>query len=47
MALSRRLTAMSLVSFETGIILFLPKAGAVNVRAAQAANVISLIGIIL
>jgi hypothetical protein len=44
MALSRKLMAISLVSFDTGTMLSLAKVGAVIMRAAIAANLISLIG---
>jgi hypothetical protein len=36
--------AISLVSFDTRIMLLLAKVGAVNMKAAIAANLISLIG---
>ena len=44
MALSRRWVAISLVSFETGIMLSLDNTGAVSMRAATATNVFILIG---
>ncbi|MGK0382922.1 MAG: hypothetical protein ACI8QG_002693 [Flavobacteriales bacterium] len=47
MALSRRLVAISVVFFDTGIMLSLAKVWAESVRAATAASLISLIGNLL
>ena len=44
MALSRRLVAISIVFFDTGIMLSLAKVGADSIRAATTASLISLIG---